>query len=251
MKFVATVALVLLVISLQAQRLSGGVTLATHALQNFRLADNYVFPPHSYFVYYTENEKKDEKPVFNQYMKGLMFGINVNLEYKRFLLTSEIRTISTTFTLPLMYPTPLGSLLSDNWSYFRVVKSGVQLPVLLTVKLTDKANGLYVVLGGQYEWVSYNEPRFSLSDDYSSGILLYLAKSELYGVMYNEHDYFSYIAGLGLKNKNKYTSLRLVKRFGGNKALYPQARFYSVELARTVILNFQKLKKGHVIYIED
>jgi hypothetical protein len=77
-----------------------------------------------------------------------------------------------------------------------------------------------------------------------------MSDREMVGILYNDKDYKTYLAGLGYKRDNLYISIRYQKRFGGRESDYPMARYTQVDFVLSQTLNFQKLKKGHIIYVE-
>lgn len=231
------------------QRLSTGFNLAFCGYHRTTLPDNFIFPPHSYFIYYTANEKEG-LPIHNQKFNGLFGGLNLSLDYKRWMLTAEINFGSTSIKIPTLYPSPLGELLDNNWSTFVINKSYISFPLLISYKLTRKANGPFLIGGAQYGLYSFKEDNHDLDSDISDGVSLFLADTEMYGVIYNEWNYASLIAGVGLKKNNNYYSVRYTQRLNIATEKFPMAKFFQFDVVWSKSLNFQKLKKGYHIYLE-
>ena len=105
-----------------AQRLSTGFNLGFCGYHRTTLPDNFLFPPHSYFIYYTANEKKG-LPIHHQSFNGLFGGLNLSLDYKRWMLTAEFNFGNTTINIPTLYPSPLGELIENTWSTFVIKKN--------------------------------------------------------------------------------------------------------------------------------
>ncbi len=233
-----------------SQRISTGFTLGLTVFQDVKFDDNFIFPQNSYFIYYTGNDEKDDLPEYRNWVSGASTGININVDYKRWMLTLEPKGTFQSIKIPVLYPTPLGNLLDGNWSTFKVAKTSWALPALVSFKLTSKANGPFIIGGLQYEFNFYSEKNKELDSNVSDGISVFISDKEMYGVLYNENNYYSYIVGVGLKVKDKYSSIRMVKRFGGDLNLYPEADYVQIEWVLSRTLNFQKLRKGHVIYTD-
>ena len=252
MKNICSYIVLLLVVLLNnsnAQRISTGFNFSTTVFHKTTLPDYYIFPEHSYFIYYTINDKS-YLPEHNQALNGISLGLNLNVDYKRFMLISEFNLGYTSIKLPVLYPTQLGADLDEQWSSFHFTKLSFNIPVLLSYKLSRKANGLFLVGGIQYSFLSWTEDNSFGDLDISSGISLFLSDTEMYGVLYNEFNYASVILGAGYKRKNNSYSIRYSQRFGGNLSEYPLARYFQLDLNYSKTLNFQRLKKGYHLYLD-
>ena len=229
-----------------AQRISTGITLGVPAFHRTAFPDRYINPRNSYLIYYTANEKKDGDPVWDQYVNGIMAGLNFSVDYKRFMLTLEVLGESTTFKIPMKYPQPLSATLDEEWLTWKATRSSLVLPLLLSIKLTSKANGPFVLGGVSRYFHSFKES----PDNDGTALFTFKSDRELLGILYNEHDFNNYIVGLGYKSKDVYVSLRFQKRMGGELNEYPLAKFTQINFVVARTLSFQKLKKGHIIYVE-
>ena len=251
MKKLLTAGLLLTGLTLQAQRLSLGFTLSTPAYHRLELPDQFIFPQHSYFIYYVGNPKKDHKPVRERTLNGFSYGLNLGVDYKRFMFTLEVQNAFTTIKLPAHYRSPLGELLEDSWSTFNVKSSAMVVPMIVSCRLNRKANGPFILGGLQYTFFNtYNEPNDGLNSEISGGINLFIADTEMYDVLYNEFSYWSYVAGIGYKRNDSYWSIRCHQRLNNKPEEMPLARYFQADLVYTRTLNFQKLRKGHIIYTD-
>ena len=84
-----------------AQRVSLGITAGVPAFHRIEFPDQYLNPQNSYLIYYTANGKKDGEPVWDQYVNGIMGGLNFNLDYKRWMLTVEVLGESVNMKVPM------------------------------------------------------------------------------------------------------------------------------------------------------
>ncbi len=233
------------------QRLSTGFSIGTVANQHIVLPNNFIYPQNSYFIYYTFNEKKDYQPIFNKPISGWIAGFNVNVDYKRFMLTTELMGATSTIKLPLLYPSGLGGLLDDNWSTFETNKLSLQLNVLGNIKLNSKANGPFLQVGSQFSINSFSEVRGTLDTDISDAVWLYISDYEMYGILYtNKRTWMNGIVGVGYKVNDRYYTLRYTQRILGKPEDYPLAKISQFDLMVSQTLNFQKLKKGYKIYLD-
>ncbi len=240
--------LLLFIAQLSAQRLSLGYNLQTIAFHNTTLADPYIFPKSSYFIYYAGNNKKDGKPIHNQYFNGLTAGINVNIDYKRFMFTTEWLIGSHKIKVPVYYPSSLGSSLDDDHFDFTVSQRYVSLGLIGLVKLTTKANGPFVNTGIEFSKNAFTELQ---GEEYPFLMTLYGTQQEMYGTLYNEQSvYKKFILGIGMKKNDRYVSIRYSQRFLATQNQLPSARMYQVDFVLAKMLNFQKLRKGYKIYLE-
>ena len=252
MRFSLVYCFLLLVSSVNAQRVSTGVILGTNAFFQTKLPSNYLFPENSYYIYYTANNSDEKRPIHNQYFNGFNAGLKVSIDYKRFNFWSEITASTVNIDIPVFYPTYLGILLEDAWSTMKVDKSSLNFNQLLTIKLTDKANGPYVLAGMQYAISNFSEEQLTLNSDISSGNSLFLSRNEMYGILYtNTDDYWNLILGAGYKLNERYFGVRLIRQITTNEADLPLARYRHVQVVFSQMLNFQKLRKGYKIYLED
>ena len=233
-------------VSSKAQRLSTGFLFGTPAFHQTKFESNYLFPEHSYFTYITGNEEGD--PVHNQRFNGLSAGVSVNVDYKRWMISTEFVFSNGKIKIPILYPATVSG--DNQWSTFEILKSGFHLPVYLSYKLTSKANGPYAIGGIQYSALSFSENPIHIDQDISAALLFQLTDTEMYNIIYNEYNYFSAIAGLGYKRNNSYYSVRFIKRVGGDLSKYPIGRFLQVDFVYSKLLNFQKLKKGYHLYLD-
>jgi hypothetical protein len=233
---------------MQAQRLSLGFNLQTTAFHNTTLADPYIFPKSSYFIYYSGNNKKDGKPIHNQYLNGFATGINVNIDYKRFMFTTEWLVASTRLKIPVYYPSSLGSSLDEDHFDMTVSQGSISLGLIGLVKLTTKANGPFATAGFEFSKNQFTEIH---DDNYPFLMTLYATKKEMYGTLYNEESlYKKAIVGIGVKKNDRYVSLRYSQRILASASELPTARMYQLDLVWAKMLNFQKLRKGYKIYLE-
>jgi hypothetical protein len=234
-----------------SQRLSTGVSFGTIANQHIEFPNNYLFPSNSYFIYYTGNEKKDYKPIYNKPLSGWIAGLNINVDYKSLLLSTELNIATTSIDIPAIYPNDLGNLLGDSWSTFETNKLSFLLNVLANYKLTSKANGPFIQLGGQFSTNSFSEVRGTLDTDISDAVWLFISEYEMYGIIYtNKRTWFNGLFGIGYKVNDRYYTLRYSQRMFGNLEDYPLAKFYQLDFMVSQTLNFQKLKKGYKIYLD-
>ena len=237
-----------------AQRFSTGINISTIAFQRTTLPNNFIYSQNSYYVYYTANEDKDYEPVFNHYFNGFSGGININVDYKRFMLKYEFTMGFSNTKLKVLYPTPfLPDLIESDWSTFMMKRTAFQNNLILSTKLNKKTNGTFLLTGVQYTHDTYQEAdKFDLDHDISGGIYLFISDNELYGTLYNNtNGYFKGIIGLGIKRDNNYYSARYLKRMFSAEADYPLARYHQFEISYTRTLTFQNLSKGYAIYIEE
>jgi hypothetical protein len=233
-----------------AQRISTGITVSTPAFHRTTLPDNFLFPTNSYFIYYTANSDKDDDPIYDQYLNGFNGGVNVNVDYKRWMLTTEILGGQTTVRLPVLYRSDVGTLLEDNWSTLEVQNINLQVNILVSARLSARANGFFLQGGLQYANNSYNEKSKSLDADISPGIRLWISDYEMYEILYtNNFNQFNAIAGLGYKYLDSYTSFRISQPIS-SRTNRPLANYLRVDAVHARTLNFQKLRKGHKIYVE-
>jgi hypothetical protein len=252
MRIVVFIAALISLTTLQAQRISTGAIIGTNGFFQTRLPSNYLFPENSYYVYYTANDGEEKLPIHNQYANGFNGGIKVGLDYKRFNFWSEITGSNVNINVPVLYPTDLGILLEDAWSTMQVDKYSINFNQLLTVKLTDKANGPYALVGMQYAASRFSEEQLTLNSDISSGNSLFLSRNEMYGILYTNRDnYWNAILGAGYKHNERYWGVRYIQQLTTDAEALPLARYYQVQVVVSQMLNFQKLKKGHKIYIEE
>jgi hypothetical protein len=234
-----------------AQRLSTGFIAGVVANQHIALPNNYLYPQNSYFIYYTGNEKKDGKPIFNKPFSGFLAGFTINIDYKRFTLVTELNGALTNITLPAYYPSGLGSIIGGNWSNFKTKKSSFLINTLLNYKITNKANGPFLQLGGQFSFNKHKEVRGTIDTEISDAVWLFISDYEMYGITYtNKQSWFNVVAGLGFKINDHFYTLRYSQRIFGNKEEYPIAQFNQLELLYSRVLNFQKLRKGYKIYLD-
>jgi len=235
--------------SVLSQRISFGFNGAFTAFQRTTLPDNFIFPEHSYFIYYTANEK-DDLPVHDQKFSGYSVGLNLNVDYKRFIFISEFTLGTNTIKIPVLFPSPISeSVDGDSWSTFKITKNYFNLPLLISYKLNRKANGPFLIGGMQYSFCSFSEADF-LDTELTSGISIFLSDTEMYNVLYNEWNYGSMILGAGLKKDNSFYSVRFSQRIGKDLSKYPLARYFQIDLQYSKTLNFQRLKKGYHIYLD-
>lgn len=232
------------------QRFTSGLSLGTNVFFQSRLADNFVISENSYYVYYTFNEKKDYEPIHDQYFNNIQAGFNVGVDYKRFALSTEFLFSSTGIRIPLLYPSYLGALTSEQWNTFEVRNNAFKTNLLLSVKLLSRANSPFLLGGMQYSMNSYSEDQGELDSQVGLSIGLFTSKNELYGVVYNDHrNYFSWIGGIGIQIKNSSYSVRYTQRvFQAENR--PSASFTQIELFYAYHLVFQKLRKGSKLYID-
>lgn len=234
-----------------AQRISTGITIGSPAIHRTTLPDNYLFPTNSYFIYYTANSDKEDKPVFDQYFNGLNGGVNINLDYKRWMLSTEFLAGQTTIRLPILYLSYLGTALEDNWSTMEVVNTQFQANLLLNVRLNTKGNGAFCQGGMQFARNNYNEKSDGLDANISSSISLWISDYEMYKTLYsNNLNKINTLIGLGYKYNDTYTSLRYTHQLS-NDTNNPLAKYFRIDAVHARTLNFQKLKKGHKIYVEN
>jgi hypothetical protein len=229
-----------------SQRFSAGYHYGFSAMHRTILPGNYIFPPYSYFIYHTANSKKDGAPIWDNSLNGYALGFNFNLDYKRFTLTSELTIGQRKTKIPLTYPMIAAT---EQTSTFRTTEIYFSTPLLLTYKVTRKANGPFIMAGVKYNFITTTEEN-SFTDDMDLALQPYLTDVELYGVIWNEWNYPSFIVGAGIERFNNYISIRLSRRFGGELWKYPTARFFTVDLQVSKSVSFQSLKKGYHIFID-
>jgi hypothetical protein len=236
--------------SVFAQRISTGFTLSTPILHTTTLPDNYLFPTNSYFIYYTGNDKKDDKPIYNQYFNGLSGGLNLNVDYKRWMLTTEVLGSQTNIRLPVLYLSYLGSLLEDNWSTMEVQNTSLQVNLLLNARLSTRSNGAFALVGFQFAQNSYKEKSDDLEADISTALSLWISDYEMYEILYtNDINQLNSIIGLGFKYRDTYSSIRYTLPLTSSTT-QPLANYFRLDATHSRTLNFQKLRKGHKIYVE-
>jgi hypothetical protein len=251
MKFAVLTLVFLCIFQLQAQRLSTGFTAGVLANQHISLPNNYLYPRNSYFIYYTGNEKKDGKPIYNKPISGFIVGLTINIDYKRLTFVTELNGALTTIKLPAYYPSGLGSIIGGNWSNFETKKSSLLINTLLNYKVTNRANGPFLQAGLQYSANQHKEVRGTLDTDIADAVWLYISEYEMYGILYtNQQNWWNGIAGIGLKMNDHYYAIRYSQRILGKKEDYPLARYNQIDFMYSRVLNFQKLRKGYKIYLD-
>jgi hypothetical protein len=232
---------------IRAQRLSLGYHYSIIGYQSTKLKDPYIFSRNSYYIYYAGNSKRDHKGVYGHTFNGASIGLNVNLDYKRYMFTTEFSLGGSTTKIPVYYPSSLGSDLSEDYFKFDVRQSYMSIGLLGLIKLTTHANGPFIQTGIQYSSNRFSENQ----NDLPFLIQMYTSENEMYRTIYtNQTQYAKGIIGLGTKTNDRYVSLRYTQRILGNPLDYPSAKFYHLDLVWSRTLNFQKLQKGYKIYLD-
>ncbi|MBR9859846.1 hypothetical protein GYB22_03685 [bacterium] len=252
LKIYIFIALFLGSFQLSAQRITTGIQIGLNAFHQTEFQSNYLYSQNSYYIYYTGNSDKDDKPIYNQFFNGFHTGFNINVDYKRFMLTSEFTVMRNTIRTPVYFPTYLGGILEDDWSTYETINSSLNTALLLSVKFFSRANSPFLQFGAQYSVNRYNERQDNLDSEISNGISLFISENEMYGFLYTDDTkYWNAILALGLKNKDRYTSLRYSYRIPEAGAVMPSANLLKLELVHVRTLNFQRLRKGYKIYLEE
>ena len=230
-----------------SQRFSTGVTCSLIGYQNLKYEDQFVFSPNSYMIYYAGNEKRNYKPAYGQSLNGIGLGFNFNIDYKRYMLNLEFLGGTKTIKTSLIAPSGLNDLVyGTNTVDFKIAQIYTSIGLLGFYKLSTKANGLFIQLGMN---VSFN--KFEEEKDMSTIITFNLSPNEMYGALYtNNYTYFNGLAGLGWKWNDTYLSARFSKSLFTNTIDSPSATFYQLDLVLSKLLNFQKMKKGYIIFLE-
>lgn len=251
-RVLAIILLAFTVINSHAQRFSVGYRIGTGILKRVDLKSNVILPENSWFTFYTENEKKDDEPVFDYWGSDYHAGLSFQLDYRAFSLFFDPMVDGGSQKVPLFYYTRLGALLDQNWTTLIVRRSSFKLPLYLSYKFLKSANGPFILGGLRYSMDSYAEPAKYNLDAFGGinpGVVLYISDYELYNIMYDEHNYWEYMFGFGWKGNNSWLSVRFNNRLPWT-AHDIQADIWNIEWTFSQYLNFQKLKKGHKLYIE-
>lgn len=241
--------------SVYGQRFSTGIVLGLDGVNRVTLPDNFIFSQNSYHIYYTSNEDKDGEPVYDKYFNGASIALSGSLDYKRYMLTTEVGLGVSTIEIPVLYPSELGSILDQQVSNFRTTRRSFLFNLIMNIRLSRKANGIYLQFGTQYSYNTYNEKNqitdeSVTSSNISPALSLFLSENELYGTLYNNNPhYVRAIGGLGYKKDDWYLGLRYYKRLAQNERL-PLARYHQIEVTLSKMISFQKLRKGYHIYME-
>jgi hypothetical protein len=252
MKYILLFSYIFNVLLINAQRISTGLNLGTPLFHKTNLNDNFLFPKNSYFIYYTANSDKENKPVWDQYVNGYSVGGNLNVDYKRHMLSLEVLFSSLTYRIPVLYRSYVGALLDQNWSTLETVKQSMNYNVVYNFKFLTTANGFMGQIGGQYAYTTYFENNKKLESSVSPAINLWLSNNEFYEILYKQNPHhLGVILGLGYKYNNQFLSMRHTIPIYYNITDKPQASFFSIEALYAITLNFQKVKKGHKIYVQD
>lgn len=185
-------------------------------------------------------------------MKSASLGLSVALDYKRFVLMSGTQYEIGRTKVEMIPNDPL-----DYPNYFIVDRNSLIFPVQLIYKAGRATNFCAIFNGGITYHINWYTERFKYLDDdlddwsdTGTGYQLYVVPYEMYGILYNEYDFFSVNAGIGLKAKNTYTFLEIDRRIGLDKNKFPVARYFNINISFTKLINFQKLKRGYSIYLD-
>jgi hypothetical protein len=234
------------------QRLSTGFQIGVPVYFETKLPDNWVYPSQSYYIYYTANEKKDDQPIYNQYINGIQLGLNLNLDYKRHMLSLEMGGGFTTIALPLRYPAYINTVFGSNYSNFRVTRGFLNSNLIYSYKLLVRANSPFIEVGMQAITNTYKEgDRQDLDRSIAGGISLFVSDYEMNGILYNDiNNYFNYVAGVGFTKGNSQFKLRYSNRMFAKEGDLPLASFQQFDFVFNQLLTFQKLRKGHKLFLE-
>ncbi len=230
-----------------AQRFSTGVMLTTIGYHNLKFADQFVFSPHSYMIYYAGNEKRDFEPSYGQTFNGVGIGLNFNVDYKRYMLSLELMAGANSIKTRFIAPTELNeNVYGKNTIEFEISKKYTSIGIIGLYKLSTKANGLFVQLGCNVSFTEMEE-----ETDFGNFINFGISPYEMYGTLYtNQFIYLNGAAGLGWKLNNSYLSGRFSKRIQNDNFEHPSASIYQIDLVYSKIFSFQKMRKGYKIYLD-
>ncbi len=230
-----------------AQRFSTGVMLTTIGYHNLKFADQFVFSPHSYMIYYAGNEKRDFEPSYGQTFNGVGLGLNFNVDYKRYMLSLEILGGTSSIKANLIAPSGLTDLVYEtNTVDFTISQLYTSIGLLGSYKLSAKANGVFIQLGTNLTFDQIQEEK-----DVNNSITFNLSPYELYGTLYtNENIYFKGIAGMGWRWNDNNLSARFSQKIRGANTDFPSATIYQIDIVFSRILSFQKMRKGYKIYLD-
>lgn len=242
--------ILLIGISGYSQRFSTGYTWKINAL-NQRKAPQYIAPPYSYHIYYSEASEIN-------FVNSAGFGLVGSVDYKKFVLFSGVQAEIARLKAHIVpnNGTNMDGKINHSSSYFILDRGSLVFPLQLIYKAGAQTKKCFIMsLGISYQINTYKE-RFNhihlnlMDSELIPGYDYLITEYEMYQVLYNEHNFLTFNAGIGWKYDNSYTTLELNRRFGFDESKFPQARYLNINLSFIKFLNFQNLHRGYKIYLD-